>query len=337
MAKVILGVTISLDGFAEDSEGSVGALYPDLDQLRNTDLLQKSIRNTGSVVMAWKEFAMAEDPDWFAGNYEYQVPIFVFTDRVPEKHPKETDRLTFTFVTDGIASAVRQAKVAAAQKDVTIIGSAATVPQVLNAGLADELEIDIFPMFLHNGFRPFERVDEHIRLKKAKIVEAGERTSLQFRVERQESKGGEIPMTKLNTYLNFAGNTEEAFKFYRSIFGGEFTSVVRFKDMPMEGVKIPKQDQNKIMHIGLPVGKDDVLMGTDSLESLGMKLVQGNNVYLSVHPDTKVEADRLFKALSAGGTVEMPIADQAWGDYYGSFKDKFGVLWMVDYAYPKAK
>ncbi len=94
MAKVILGVTISLDGFAEDSKGSVGALYPDLDTLRKTDLLQESIRSTGSVIMAWKEFAMAEDHDWFAGNYEYQVPIFVLTDNAPEKHPKETGERT---------------------------------------------------------------------------------------------------------------------------------------------------------------------------------------------------------------------------------------------------
>ncbi len=165
MAKVILGVTISLDGFAEDSKGSVGALYPDLDTMRKTDLLQESIRTTGSVVMAWKEFAMAEDPDWFAGNYEYQVPILVLTDKAPEKYPKETDKLTFTFITDGIESAVRQAKVAAGRKDVTIIGSAATVQQVLNAGLADELQIDIIPIFLHNGFQPFERVDENIKGK----------------------------------------------------------------------------------------------------------------------------------------------------------------------------
>ncbi|MDO8726678.1 MAG: dihydrofolate reductase family protein [Candidatus Methanoperedens sp.] len=183
MAKVILGVTISLDGFAEDSKGGVGALYPDLDTLRKTDLLQESIRTTGSVVMAWKEFAMAEDPDLYAGNYEYQVPIFVFTDKAPEEHPKETDKLTFTFVTDGIESAVRQAKVAAGRKDVTIIGSTATVQQVLNAGLADELQIDIIPIFLHNGFRPFELIDENIMLKKIKVVEAGERTSLQFRIE----------------------------------------------------------------------------------------------------------------------------------------------------------
>ena len=144
-------------------------------------------------------------------------------------------------------------------------------------------------------------------------------------------------MTRLNIYLNFPGNTEEAFNFYKSVFGGKFTSVVRFKDMPMQAVRIPKEDQNRIMHIGLPVGKDDVLMGTDSLESLGMKLIQGNNVYISVTPDSKGEADRIFKALSAGGTIQVPIADQPWGDYYGSFMDKFGVLWMVDYAYPKAK
>ena len=141
---------------------------------------------------------------------------------------------------------------------------------------------------------------------------------------------------KVNAYLNFAGNAEEAFNFYRSVFGGDFASVVRFKDMPMPGVEIPKEDENKIMHIALPIGKQDVLMASDTLESLGQKLNQGNNVYLSVHPETKEEADRVFIALSAGGVIEMPIAHQPWGDYWGSFKDKFGVLWMVDYAPPSA-
>ena len=144
-------------------------------------------------------------------------------------------------------------------------------------------------------------------------------------------------MTKLNPYLNFAGNTEEAFRFYKSIFGGEFASVVRFKDMPVEGVQIPKKDENKIMHIGLPIGKDHVLMATDSLESLGQRLVQGNNVHISVQPESKEEADRIFTALSRGGTIEMPIADQVWGDYYGSLKDKFGVQWMVNYTNPKQR
>jgi len=142
-------------------------------------------------------------------------------------------------------------------------------------------------------------------------------------------------MARLNTYLNFAGNAEEAFQFYRTVFGGEFTAVVRFKDVPIEGVRIPQQDQNKIMHIGLPIGKDSVLMASDTLQSLGQELIQGNNVYIAIHPDSKEEADRIFSALSVGGTIEMPIADQPWGDYYGSFTDKFGVQWMVNYAYPK--
>jgi len=143
-------------------------------------------------------------------------------------------------------------------------------------------------------------------------------------------------MTKLNTYLNFPGNTEEAFHFYKSVFGGEFNSVVRFKDMPMEGVKLSKEDENKIMHIGLPIG-DQVLMATDALESMGFKVNMGNNSYIMIQVDTKEEADRIFNALSAGGKVEMAMADQPWGDYYGSFWDKFGVGWMVDYGYPKEK
>ena len=139
-------------------------------------------------------------------------------------------------------------------------------------------------------------------------------------------------MTKFNPYLNFAGNTEAAFNFYKSVFGGEFASVVRFKDMPMEGVSIPKEAADKIMHIGLPIGKDQMLMGTDALESLGQKLVQGNNVHISVHPNSKKEADRLFTALSKGGKIQMTMADQPWGDYYGSFQDKFGVHWMINYT-----
>jgi PhnB protein len=107
-------------------------------------------------------------------------------------------------------------------------------------------------------------------------------------------------MTRLHTYLNFAGNAEEAFDFYRSVFGGEFSSMVRFKDLPIEGVSIPEEDQGKIMHIGLPIGKDDILMASDTLQSLGQELVQGNNAYVSVHPESKEEADRIF-ALSPRG------------------------------------
>lgn len=142
-------------------------------------------------------------------------------------------------------------------------------------------------------------------------------------------------MTRLHTYLNFAGNSEEAFNFYKSVFGGEFSSVVRFKDFPMEGVSIPEEDQDKMMHIGLPIGDDAVLMATDIVESLGQSLVQGNNVYISVDATSKEEADKIFNGLSQGGDIEMPIADQAWGDYYGSFKDKFGVQWMVNFGAPR--
>ncbi len=102
--KVILGVTISLDGFAEDIDGSVNKLYPDLDTLRETEVFKESILTTGSVVMSKKEYELADDPDLYAHNYEYQVPIFVFTDKKPEKHPKETDELSFTFITDGVSA-----------------------------------------------------------------------------------------------------------------------------------------------------------------------------------------------------------------------------------------
>jgi PhnB protein len=140
---------------------------------------------------------------------------------------------------------------------------------------------------------------------------------------------------KVHTYLNFQGNTEEAFEFYKSVFGGEFSSVVRFKDFPMEGVEIPKEHEDKLMHIALPLGEDNMLMATDAVESMGQQVVQGNNVYISIHPDSREDADRIFNGLSQGADIEMPMADQAWGDYYGSLKDKFGVQWMVNYGVPQ--
>src|SRR5512138_2227897 len=123
MAKVVLGMTMSLDGFINDRNGNVATLYPDLAAWRETEPGRASIQNTGAVVMGRNSFAMAEDPDWFAGNYEYQVPIFVLTHQSPERHPMETKDLTFTFVTDGIESAIRQAKAAADDKDVNVIGA----------------------------------------------------------------------------------------------------------------------------------------------------------------------------------------------------------------------
>jgi dihydrofolate reductase len=184
MGKVILGATTSLDGFINDRSGSAAALYPDLDTLRYTEPLAESIRNTGAVVMGRNSFAMAEDPDTIEGNYEYQVPIFVLTHQPPKRKPKENDRLSFTFVTDGIESAVAQAKAAAGDKDVTIIGGASTARQILKAGLADELHIDIMPVLLGGGLRLFEEMDmESIRLERLKVVELpGGRTHLEFRI-----------------------------------------------------------------------------------------------------------------------------------------------------------
>ena len=185
MGKVILGVTISLDGFAEDSSGSVGALYPGLEVLDTTEVQKESIRNTGAVVMAWKEFTMADDPDWYAGNYEYQVPIFVVGNKAPQRHPKETETLTFHFVADGFGNSIEQARSVAGDKDVTIIGSAHSTYECLAEELADELHLDIIPIFLHDGFRPFEGVlAKSIRLERIKVIElpAG-RIHTEFRIK----------------------------------------------------------------------------------------------------------------------------------------------------------
>ena len=184
MGKVVSGMTMSLDGFINDRNGSVAALYPDLAAWRETELGRESIRNTGSVVMGRNSFAMSEDPDWFAGNYEYQVPIFVLTHQPPKKYPKETDELTFAFVTDGIESAITQAKAAAGDKEVNIIGATSTAKQALESGLVDELHIDIMPVCLGGGLRAFEEINGgKIPLERSKVMELpGGRTHLRFRI-----------------------------------------------------------------------------------------------------------------------------------------------------------
>src|SRR5215813_13671333 len=133
MGKVIGGMTLSLDGFASDPHGDVSRLYPDLAELRNTEMLQEEIRTTGAVVMGRHSYNMG-DPDSFAENYEYQVPIFVLTHRVPEKKPKETELLSVTFVTDGVETAVAKARAAAGDKNVVLIGASMN-QQCMNAGL----------------------------------------------------------------------------------------------------------------------------------------------------------------------------------------------------------
>jgi PhnB protein len=142
-------------------------------------------------------------------------------------------------------------------------------------------------------------------------------------------------MTSYHPYLNFNGNTEEAFNFYKSVFGGEFLALQRFHDVPDSG-NIPEHLKDKVMHVSLPLGGGTVLMGTDALEELGQIITFGNNNYISINTESKEEADRLFQGLSKDGKIEMPIADTFWGAYFGMFADKFGVQWMVNYDYPQS-
>lgn len=138
-------------------------------------------------------------------------------------------------------------------------------------------------------------------------------------------------MATVNVYLNFNGNCEEAFLFYKSVFGGEFPYVGRFKDMPpQEGMPpMPQEMGEKIMHISLPISAETALMGSDTGGEWAPNFVQGNNFAVSVNAADKDEADKLFAGLSAGGTVTMPLATTFWGAYFGMFTDKFGVGWMV--------
>lgn len=141
-------------------------------------------------------------------------------------------------------------------------------------------------------------------------------------------------MARVNTYLNFPRNTEEAFIFYKSVFGTEFggMGIARFDDIPpQEGMPpLAEKDRNLVMHIELPILAGHVLMGTDAPESMGFTLNKGNNVHISLEPDTKSETKKIFEALSAGGKITMELQDMFWGAYYGSCTDKFGVQWMVN-------
>lgn len=181
MAKVIGGMTLSLDGFASDANGDLSQLYPNLEELQNAEFLQEEMRMTGAVIMGKTSYEMG-DADSFADTYEFQVPIFVVTHHVPEKHPKQNDNLKIIFVTDGIESAVAQAKAAAGNKDVMLIGASIN-QQVFNLGLCDELHIGIMPVLLGDGLRFFEHFDiSKVKLEKYKIFESGQRTDIWFRI-----------------------------------------------------------------------------------------------------------------------------------------------------------
>jgi dihydrofolate reductase len=184
LAKVIVGVTLSIDGFVADRNGNAGRLYPDLAALRHTAYMKDAIEQTGAVLMGRRTFEMA-DADSYVGDYEFQVPIFVVTHHPPSVAPKQDEHLTFTFVTDGVESAIAQAKAAARDKAVQVVGGVSIARQLLGAGLVDELHVDIMPVFLGSGLRSFEGSGlESVRLEKINVQEIGLRTSLRFRMKR---------------------------------------------------------------------------------------------------------------------------------------------------------
>jgi PhnB protein len=137
-------------------------------------------------------------------------------------------------------------------------------------------------------------------------------------------------MAQINPHINFNGNAEEAFIFYKSIFGGEFTIIMRFKDISSPEFPVTESDANKIMHIALPIGKS-ILMASDVPESMGQTNENENRSKISISAESKEEADKLFNGLSVGGQIEVPIGDSPWGTYFGMFRDKYGIEWMVDF------
>jgi PhnB protein len=139
-------------------------------------------------------------------------------------------------------------------------------------------------------------------------------------------------MAKINLYINFNGMAEDAFKFYKSVFGGEFIGLQRFKDTPAVE-NLPTEDGDKLMHVSLPLGENLLLHGTDMLESRGQNLVAGNNFNIMIEAASKAEAEQYFSKLSAGGKDISALREEFWGAYFGSFTDKFGIQWMVNYQF----
>lgn len=138
-------------------------------------------------------------------------------------------------------------------------------------------------------------------------------------------------MASINPHIHFNGNTEEAFEFYKSVLGGEFSRLMRFKDLTTEGFQFPEEELNKIMHISLNISNGSAIMGSDVPSMLGVVNENENRSKITVSADSKEEADKIFNGLSAGGTVEFPIADSPWGSYFGAFRDKYGVEWMINF------
>ncbi|MBK8488827.1 MAG: SRPBCC domain-containing protein [Bacteroidetes bacterium] len=155
--------------------------------------------------------------------------------------------------------------------------------------------------------------------------------SAQFLLRKQNKINN---MARVSTYLNFPGNTEEAFKFYKSVFKTEFINgIQRFGDIPSDPNQPPISENVKkmVLHIELPTLGGHILMGTDAPKEMGMSVAQGNNMYIQIEPDTRENADYLFRKLSEGGKIEMPIQEMPWGSYFGSFTDKYGINWMINF------
>mgnify|MGYP001561893694 CR=1 FL=1 len=142
-------------------------------------------------------------------------------------------------------------------------------------------------------------------------------------------------MTTINPWINFNGNAEEAFTFYKSVFGGEFEKIIHFKDLAGPEFPVAEKEEHKIMLITLPIGKSNMLMANDVPEILGRVNENENRSKISINTESKEEADRLFNGLSAGGTVEMPMADSPWGTYFSMFRDKYGIEWTVEFSAAK--
>lgn len=182
MGKIIAGMTMSLDGFMDADK-----VNPDFSELLDAPSFKKMIEETGAVIMGRHTYEMADPFMWVNEDYEFQVPLFILTHTLPEKYPSGNDKLTVTFVTDGIESAIAQAKKAAGEKDIQVIGGADTIQQCLNSGLCDELQVDVMPVLLGEGLKLFENIDtDTIHLERIKVEETTSmRTSITFRVTKK--------------------------------------------------------------------------------------------------------------------------------------------------------
>ncbi|MBK9151917.1 MAG: SRPBCC domain-containing protein [Saprospiraceae bacterium] len=203
------------------------------------------------------------------------------------------------------------------ENDFSDYGQSTVVNILLTFNSLSDLET-IIKMGFKEGFTAgLENLDRYIEA--------------QFKLRQQNRNNN---MARVTTYLNFAGNTEEAFNFYRTVFRSEFINgIQRFGDLPADPNNPPMAESVKqmVLHIELPIMGGHILMGTDAPEEMGFKVTNGNNMHINLEPQSREEAKRLFDELSEGGKVEMPIQDMFWGAYYGSFQDRFGINWMINY------